>query len=183
MKEILLSKKEIKELLSPYKKDFVYVQEATIRINPPKKVYLKGICTLPPSKPTYLDKEINYVTATEGLALVTRCFILMFVTLLSRELLPGIGKIDEDKKRDPEVFTLRVTLDCKRKVSRKIIFKNGKPPGEKPIIVEVWLEEDWTVEERKGGRAFRGSIRFQIEESRWDGHVETFIWLENPPHD
>ena len=165
---IKLSKEEIEELLFPYEKEHVYLEKAEIQVEPPRRITLKALCRLPIEKPAYLKKEISYVTATEGLALVTRSFILMFVMALTHRLLPELWSTDSDVCRDPEVFTLSVALNCKKRVQRNW------------VSVKVWLDEGWTVEKRNGRSVFKGIVKFEVEEGRWDGSVETFIWLERP---
>jgi hypothetical protein len=173
---VSLSKKEIEELLSPYKKSHLFLESADLIVSPPEGISLSAKCSLPPKKPGYLEKEIDYVTATEGLALVTRCFILMFTVALSRHLLPDLRSANRDICKDPEVFTLSVEVNCSKRVQRNGSSKIGK--ASRPILVKVWLEEGWSVERRRGRSAFRGRVKFLIEEGRWDGSVETFIWLE-----
>jgi hypothetical protein len=173
---VSLNDEEIEELLSPYKTSRLFLDSANLIVSPPDGISLSAQCLLPPKKPGYLEKEIDYVTATEGLGLVTRCFILMFVVALTRRLLPDLRSSNRDICKDPEVFTLSVEINCKKRIQRNVGSKTEK--SSKPILVKVWLEKGWSIEKRRGKLAFRGRVKFLIEEGRWDGSVETFIWLE-----
>ncbi len=170
--EIRLSKGEIEKLLFPYRKEHIYLTEAVVGYNPPKGLSIHAKCALPTHRPSYLNKEISYATATEGLALITRCFILMYVVALSEKLLPDLRSSNMEICRDPEVLTLRFQLKCHKKIERNI----GSKPRE--IAVKACLSEDWSVAPRRDRPAFSGSVKFELEDGSWDGEVDTFIWLE-----
>lgn len=170
--EISLSEREIKALLFPYKPEDVYLVNATYKIEGGQCPSLSAVCNLPLPKPVYLNKEINYITATEGLALVTRAFILMYTVSLQRELLKDFVSQDPDICKDPEAFTLNILMNCRRRILGN---ENGV---KKNVKVKVWLHDGWTVEIRRGKKAFKGRIGFELGENDWDGWVDTFIWLE-----
>ena len=93
----------------------------------------------------------------------------MYVIALSRNVLPELETTNEAIRMDPEVMTLNVEMNCRKKIPR-----NAK----KPLMVMVWLEDDWSIQTRQERTVFRGTVRFKVEEGRWDGQIETFIWLE-----
>ncbi len=176
--EIRLSKDEIEKLLFPYKGDHVYLREAAVNYERPTTMSLSATCVLPLRSPTYLNKQIDYITATEGLGLVTRSFILMYVVALNRQLLPELHSLVEDICKDPEVMTLSVVMNCKKRILRNSRREGGESPSEREVSVKVWLKDGWSVRKRRDRKAFQGTVAFQLEGDRWDGHVDTFIWLE-----